>query len=41
VNEPWELKYWSKKFGVPPEKIKEAVTAVGTSVTKVRQHFGV
>jgi uncharacterized protein DUF3606 len=31
VNEDYELKDWSKKFGVTPEELKTAVQSVGTS----------
>jgi len=37
VNEDYELRDWSKKFGVTPEKLKEAVKKVGTSVKDVEQ----
>lgn len=40
VNESWELDYWSKKFGVTTEKLKEAVKAVGTSATAVQKYLG-
>lgn len=40
VNESWELDYWSKKFGVTKEKLKEAVKAVGTSAAAIQKHLG-
>ncbi len=40
THETWEVDYWSKKFGVTPEKLKQAVKAVGPQVTKVQQHLG-
>ncbi|RQO40169.1 DUF3606 domain-containing protein [Chryseobacterium sp. KBW03] len=40
VNETWELEYWSKKFGVTKEKLKEAVKAVGTSSVTVQKYLG-
>jgi hypothetical protein len=40
VNESWELDYWSKKFGVTKEKLKEAVKAVGTSAVLVQKYLG-
>ncbi|WP_419487357.1 DUF3606 domain-containing protein [Chryseobacterium bernardetii] len=40
VNETWELEYWSKKFGVTKEKLKEAVKVVGTSAAAVQQYLG-
>ena len=39
-NETWELEYWSKKFGVTKEKLKEAVKAVGTSAAAVQKYLG-
>lgn len=39
VNEDYELRDWSKKFGVTPEQLKAAVQAVGTSVSAVEQHL--
>ncbi len=40
VNESWELEYWSKKFGVTKEKLKEAVKAVGTSAAELQKYLG-
>ncbi|WP_082474329.1 DUF3606 domain-containing protein [Chryseobacterium sp. Leaf201] len=40
VNESWELDYWSKKFGVTKERLKEAVKAVGTSAATVQKYLG-
>jgi len=31
LNEDYELRDWSQKFGVSPEKLKDAVKQVGTS----------
>ncbi|WP_288462566.1 DUF3606 domain-containing protein [uncultured Chryseobacterium sp.] len=39
VNETWELEYWSKKFGVTKELLKEAVKAVGTSAAAVKKYL--
>jgi Protein of unknown function (DUF3606) len=39
LNETWELEYWSNKFGVTKEKLKEAVKAVGTSAAAVQKYF--
>ena len=39
VNEDYELRDWSKKFGVTPEQLKEAVKAVGTSADAVEKHL--
>ena len=40
VNEPWELKYWTKTLNVAEVKLKAAVKAVGTKVEDVRKHLG-
>jgi hypothetical protein len=37
THEPWEVEYWSKKFGVSPEKLKETVHKVGPSKEAVRK----
>jgi len=39
VNEPWELKYWTKTLNVAEEKLKGAVKAVGTRVEDIRKHL--
>jgi hypothetical protein len=39
VHEPWELEYWTKKFGVTADRLREAVKAVGTSVKAVTEHL--
>jgi hypothetical protein len=39
VNEPWELKYWTKTLNVAEEKLKAAVKTVGTKVGDVRKHL--
>ncbi len=40
VNEDWELDYWSKKFGVTEEQLKNAVRAVGDSAEAVQRYLG-
>ena len=35
LNEDYELRDWSKKFGVSPERLKEAVASVGDQADKV------
>ena len=40
VNEPYELRDWSKKFGVSPERLKEAVAKVGPMASDVANHLG-
>jgi hypothetical protein len=39
VNEDYELTYWSEKFGVSKEKLKEAVAKVGVSAKAVQEHL--
>ncbi|MCP3946158.1 DUF3606 domain-containing protein [Herbaspirillum sp.] len=36
INQEWELSYWSNKFGISKEKLKEAVEAVGPMVSKIK-----
>lgn len=40
TSEPWELKYWTKEFGVTEEELKAAVKAVGPMVVDVRKKLG-
>ncbi len=37
THEAWEVQYWSKKFGVSPEKLRETVQRVGTSTEAVKK----
>jgi len=39
VSQDHELRDWSTKFGVTPERLKEAVQAVGTQADKVEEHL--
>jgi hypothetical protein len=39
VNEPWELKYWSKTLGVTPDRLKEVIRQVGTRTEDVEQYL--
>ncbi|MFN2645144.1 MAG: DUF3606 domain-containing protein [Burkholderiales bacterium] len=40
VNEEWEVRDWSQKFGVSPDELKRAVQQVGDRAEAVRQHLG-
>jgi hypothetical protein len=40
IQEAWELAYWSKHFNVTPERLKEAVKAVGVLVSDVKRYLG-
>jgi hypothetical protein len=39
VNQDYELRDWSKKFGVTPERLKEAVAAVGDLAERVESYL--
>jgi hypothetical protein len=39
VNQDYELRDWSKKFGVTQDQLKEAVQAVGDRAEKVEQYL--
>jgi len=41
VNEPWELRYWTKWMGVSEAQLKQAVKSVGPMVMKVKIYLGV
>jgi len=39
VNEDYELRDWSKKFGVTPEQLKAAVKTAGPLAKDVEEHL--
>jgi predicted nucleotidyltransferase len=39
VNEPYELRDWSKRLGVSQEKLRETVQRVGTSAEAVKERL--
>ncbi|AMR30942.1 hypothetical protein A0256_05630 [Mucilaginibacter sp. PAMC 26640] len=39
VNEDYELQYWSEKFGISRDELREAVKAVGTSAKAVEAYL--
>ena len=39
VNEDYELRDWSKSLNTTPERLKEAVQAVGDRADKVREYL--
>ena len=39
VHEPYELQYWSKKFRVSPQELRNAVAAVGPLAAAVERHL--
>lgn len=40
VNEPYELKYWAEKFGVPETELRLAVHKAGTNPDAVQRALG-
>ena len=39
VHEPWEVRCWCQHFGCTEQQLRNAVTAVGVSVSAVTQHL--
>lgn len=39
VNEDYELRYWSQKFGKTPEQLKEAINTVGPMAKNVEAYL--
>ena len=39
VNEAYELRDWAKSLNTTPERLKEAVQAVGDRAEKVREYL--
>jgi hypothetical protein len=39
INEPYEVRDWSEKFGVTHQQLLEAVQAVGDRVEDVERHL--
>ena len=40
VHEPYEVKYWTDKWKVTEQHLKDAVTKVGGMVKDVAKHLG-
>jgi len=40
VNQPHELQYWSRKFGVTEQELRSAVEKAGPMVDSVQRHLG-
>jgi hypothetical protein len=38
-NQEYELRDWSQRLNTTPEKLKEAIRAVGDSADKVREYL--
>jgi hypothetical protein len=39
LGEDYEVRYWSGRFGVTPEQLRDAVEAVGNSAEAVGKHL--
>ncbi|HEX8300120.1 DUF3606 domain-containing protein [Sphingomonas sp.] len=39
MSEDYEVRDWSESLGVTPERLQEAVDAVGSSAEKVREYL--
>lgn len=39
MSQDYEVRDWSKKFGVTPDELRAAVTAVGTYAQDVERHL--
>ena len=39
LSEDYEVRDWSKKFGITPEELKAAVKAVGNEAAAVEAHL--
>ena len=39
LNEPYEVKYWTKIFGVSEDELRDAVRRVGNSVDDIAQEL--
>ena len=40
TKEPWELQYWTTKFGVTPQQLKDAIKDAGSnSADKVEKQI--
>ncbi|QJW85398.1 DUF3606 domain-containing protein [Ramlibacter terrae] len=40
IHQDYELRDWSKSLNTTPERLKEAVAAVGDRADKVREYLG-
>lgn len=39
VSQEHECRYWSERFGVTPEELKDAVAQIGPRVEDIREWF--
>ena len=40
MSQPWEIKYWTERFGVSERELKDAVFTVGTALDDVQRYLG-
>ena len=41
LDEPWELRYWTKRFDVSEAKLRAACDAAGPLTSNVERHLGI
>ncbi len=41
IHEPYELRDWSNKLGVSPDRLRQAVQAAGPMVKDVKRYLGI
>ena len=39
TSEPWEIKYWTERFGVSEKELKDAVFTVGAECDDVMRYL--
>jgi hypothetical protein len=39
VHEKWEVEYWTKKFGVTEERLKDAAKAAGPMAANIEKYL--
>lgn len=39
TSQPWEIKYWTERFGVSEQTLKDAVFTVGTASEDVKRYL--
>ena len=40
VHESWEVRYWTNKWNITEQQLKDAVRAVGVQTKDVARHLG-
>lgn len=40
VSEPWEIEWWSKKWSISPERLREAVAKAGVMANDIADYLG-